>query len=101
DLFAAAHDQLFDAADQREVALGVEDPLVAGAEPAAGERSGIGLRVVLVPRHHVPAADNDLASTARGEEIALLVHDADLDVAPRPDAAGLAPARRQGIGRHL
>jgi hypothetical protein len=48
DLLAAAVDDLLQPAGQAEVALGVHHALVAGAEPAVGERLGVGLGVVLV-----------------------------------------------------
>ena len=48
DLLAAAVDQLLEAPDQRQIAVGVEKALVAGAEPAVGERRGVGFGIVLV-----------------------------------------------------
>ena len=45
DLFlAAAIDDFLQPSGQREVALGVDDALIAGAEPAVDERLGIGFR---------------------------------------------------------
>src|SRR6266851_10267295 len=64
DLFAAAVDELFDAADEAQVAGAVERALVAGAKPPVYKRVGVRLRVVLVPVHHIPPPDDDLAGSA-------------------------------------
>ena len=48
----------------RDVAVVVHRALVAGAEPAVVERVGVGLRIVLVRRHHVRPSDDDLAGVA-------------------------------------
>src|SRR5262249_35931090 len=47
NLFAAPIDQLLDARDERQVALRVEEPLIARAEPAVGERLRVRFRIVL------------------------------------------------------
>ena len=44
DLFAAAIDQFLDAAGEREIAVGIEKALIAGAEPAVGETTSRWLR---------------------------------------------------------
>jgi hypothetical protein len=49
DFLAAAIDQLLDAAGEVKIAIAVENPLIAGAEPFVGvKRLGVGLRIVLV-----------------------------------------------------
>ena len=84
DLLAAAVDHLLEAPDQRQVAVRVEDALIAGAEPAAlEERRGVGLGVVLVAGDDVGAPDADLAALAGGSSRALAVADADADVGAR------------------
>src|SRR5437763_185482 len=62
DLFAAAVDHLLQAADQREIAVGVEESLVAGTEPTVDERFGIGLGIVGVRVEHSRALDDDLSA---------------------------------------
>ena len=64
NLFAAAIDDLLEAAGEPEIAVLVEDALVAGAEPAVAESFGVGLGVVLVASRDVGAADDDLADLA-------------------------------------
>src|ERR1700687_84926 len=49
DLFAATVDELFDPADEAEVAGGVERAQVASSKPPGDERVRVGLGVVLVP----------------------------------------------------
>ena len=44
DLFSAAIDQFFDAPGKREVAVGIEEALIAGAKPARPSRSSRSLR---------------------------------------------------------
>jgi branched-chain amino acid transport system ATP-binding protein len=65
-LLAAAVDDLLQAAGHRDVALGIHHALIAGAEPAVGERLGVGLGVVLVAPRDVLAADHDFADLAGG-----------------------------------
>ena len=75
DLLSAAVDQLLDPAGDIEVAPGVAVSQVAGAKPAAGERRGVRLGVVLVARHDVRPANDDLAGLARSEQAIRLAHD--------------------------
>src|SRR4029453_15910993 len=72
DVVAAANDQLLLAVDDEEVAVLVDAPDVAGPKPAIGgqDLSG-GLRSAPVARHHVVAADGDLADLAGGNLPAL------------------------------
>ena len=74
DLFAAAVDLLLQPPGQEQVAVRVEPPLVAGAEPAVGERLGVRLRIVVVARRHVGAADHHLARAALRQNGAVVVH---------------------------
>ena len=77
DLLAAAIDHLLEPSGQRQIAVLVEESLVAGPEPAIDERRGVGLGVVLVPADHVGSLDDDLAPLAGRQVPALGVHDAD------------------------
>src|SRR5205823_9859652 len=84
DLLAAPVDQLLDPADQLQVAVGVQAPAVAGAEPAVNEGGGVGLRVALVAVDHVGALDGHLA----------VLQDPDLDPGAGPYRARLARGGR-------
>ena len=48
DLFAAAIDDLLQPSGDREIAVGVDGALIAGAEPAVDESFAVGLRVALI-----------------------------------------------------
>ena len=89
---------------EEEVAVVVEAPLVAGAEPPLRrERLGVGRVVVEVPFRHVGALDADLADLALRQLGAGGVEDRDAHAALRlADGAGLARAALgQRVGRHL
>ena len=101
DLLTAAIDQLLDAAGQREVAVGVQEPLVAGAEPSVGEGFRVGVRIVLIAADHVRTLNDHFSALARREQIPRVVHDADLDARSGPHRARLSLRRRPWIGRHL
>ena len=102
DLLAAAVDQLLEAADERQIAVRVED--------SPDRRCGTSRRRTTsrwprdCSRSRVitfgPLITTSPRSPAR-QVAALRVHDADLHVGPRPDRSGLARRRRQRIGRHL
>jgi hypothetical protein len=65
DLLPAPVDDLLQPAPQCEIALVVQRPLVAGAEPAVREGGIVRLRVRLVAREDVRAADGHLADLPR------------------------------------
>ena len=50
NFLAAAIDDLLQPPGQRQIAVGVDDALIAGAEPAVDERFAIRLGIVLVSR---------------------------------------------------
>src|SRR5438270_631430 len=85
DVEAAADDQLLLAVDDEEEAFLVLVAHVAGMEPAALERLGRGLRLLVVALHDVVAADHDLADVvlAARQGLVVLVEDLHLDA---PDA---------------
>ena len=64
DFLAAAIDDLLQPSGQRQVAVGVDDALIAGAEPAVDEGFAVRLRIVLVASGDVLAANDDLAGFA-------------------------------------
>jgi hypothetical protein len=65
DFLAAAIDDLLQPPGEREIAVGVDDALIAGAEPAIDERLRIGLRIVLVSSGDVVAANDDSPASPR------------------------------------
>src|ERR1700722_6520299 len=78
DLLAAAVDDLLQPPGQRQVAVGVDDALIAGTEPAVDERLAVRLRIVLVSHGDVLPANDDFAGFSWAHEQSSLVHDGDL-----------------------
>jgi hypothetical protein len=74
NLFAAAIDNLFDAARDEKIPIGIQNPLVTRPEPTMGERAVVGRRIVLVALGDVRATDDDLALLPRGLHVAGFVH---------------------------
>src|SRR5262249_27484873 len=64
DLFTSAIDQLLYAADQRQVSVGVQVPLVACPEPSVGERIGVSLWIPFVSAKDVWAFNRYLSVDA-------------------------------------
>src|ERR1700730_1636293 len=100
DFFTIAIDDLFEAASQTNVAVGILDALVPSAEPTIHEGLGVRFRVILIAGRDVVAANDDLADLPRAQEIAGLVHDRDFGSCGKPDEAGLPHAMKR-IGSHL
>src|SRR5271165_1734396 len=94
DFLAAAIDDLLQPPRQGEVALRIDDALIAGAEPSVDEGLRIRLRVVLIAAGHAVAANDHLAGLAAPEQPALVVHDLDLQTGGEADRARLAHTRR-------
>src|SRR5215467_10477111 len=57
DLFTATIDQLFQPADQYQIAVVVEVTLIASAKPAVRERGEVGLRVSFITAKNVGSLD--------------------------------------------
>src|ERR1700683_5598596 len=87
--FAAAIDELLDTAGESEISLGVDNSLVAGAEPAIGERRGVRFGLVFVAVDDVRSLDHDFAALAGGKVVAFTVHDAHFDAGARSHRTGL------------
>src|SRR5207302_740283 len=85
-------------ADQGQVAVGVEHPLVAGPEPALGEGRRVGLRVVRVAVDDARTADHHLAYQVLCQELAGFAEDADLDAGFLPDRPRPPVLRRKWGG---
>ena len=66
NFFAAAIDQFLDAAGQREIAVGIEKALIAGAEPAVGEGLRVGFGIIFVAGDHVRSLNDHFAALAGG-----------------------------------
>src|SRR5579872_5433895 len=87
NFLSAAINDLLEAPGQREIALGVDDALIAGANPAVRERRGIGLRIVLVAGGDAWAANDHFAGLALVQEAPRLVHDRDLGARGEADCS--------------
>src|SRR6195256_878780 len=85
DFFTTAIDDLFEAASQTNVAVGILDALVPSAEPPIYEGLGVRFRVILVAGRDAVAANDDLTDLLRAQEIAGLVHDRDFGSCSKPD----------------
>src|SRR5262249_38489570 len=85
DFFTSPIDQFFDAADQSQVAVGVEITLVPGSKPAACERRRVGLRIPFVAAENVRSLDRHLSMPSRPQDGSLLVQDRYLNVSAAPD----------------
>ena len=91
DVLSPADDHVLDAVHQRQVAVLVEAPHVAGADPAVDDGLLGGLGIAQVAGHHDRPGDQHLARVS-GRDLAQLVVD-DLDLLPRQcqsDGARLA-----------
>src|SRR6185437_6759533 len=99
DLLAGPVDQLFQPADEGEVAVRAELADVAGAEPAVTERGGGRRRVVEVVVDDGRPADRYLALSARGHRLPVDVKRGDLGAGWPPDRSRSAFAGRQRIRR--
>src|SRR5687768_16289567 len=75
DFFAAAIDQLLEAADEREITVRVEEALIAGSEPFTEKRCRIRFGVVLVSPNDVWALNADLATFAGRQVLSVPIHD--------------------------
>ena len=64
NFLAAAIDDLLEPSGEREIAVGVDDALIAGAEPAVDERFAVRLRIVLIAGGDAFAANDDLSGLA-------------------------------------
>ena len=94
DVLAAGLDHVLLAVDHREVAVLGHHAEVAGVEPAARERLGGLLLVLVVAQRGVRGAVHDLADLARGHRLPVVVDQQRLDVDRRP-------ARRAGVAQLL
>src|SRR5262249_13826947 len=80
DVEPAGDDQVLGAADDREVAVGIEAADIAGAEEAVGAELAAGLlRVAPVAAEDVGPAHLDVADRSSGQALAGRIGDADLD----------------------
>src|SRR5207249_5060116 len=95
DLLADAVDHLLEPADDGQIAVAVEEALVARSEPTCRKRLGIGLRVVRIRVDYALALDDDLASVTGRCQPAGAVHD------PDPNAGGEAHRARPAVARRL
>ena len=101
DLLSTAIDDvgLVDAAEQEEIAIGVEVTEIAGPEPAVAERCACRGLVLVVAAGDRGPLEHDLAALPGREHAALVIHDRDGGAGGLADRAGLAPF--EGIGSDL
>jgi hypothetical protein len=84
-----------------QITIGIEKPLIAGAEPSIHKSAGVGFRVIFVSPENVRALNGDFAALIGAEMIAFFVHDADAKAGANSHRSSLAMARRQRVGGHL
>ena len=111
DVVSAADVHLALAPDEREVAALVEEPGIAGAEPAVGvEHPGGLFRIAPIAAHHRARAAAHATDHARGTGATVVVDDLELDVdAGPPDrsrhhlrcVAGNRARRDRGLGARV
>src|SRR3990172_1121856 len=78
NFLTATIDDLFEASGEKQVALGIEAPLVTGVKPAVCECTLVGLGIVLVAAGDIGATDNNLTDFSSGEQIPGFTHDRDI-----------------------
>ncbi|MHC2398896.1 hypothetical protein ACVMGC_003440 [Bradyrhizobium barranii subsp. barranii] len=96
DLLPAAVDDVLDAADDEEIAVGVEIAEVAGPKPAVAEGGPCRRLVIIIAAAHVRPAQHDLAMLAARKRAARPVHDRDLRARSTADRSDLAQLERIG-----
>ena len=100
DLFAAPVDDLLEAAREAQIAIVVQCPLIAGAEPAFAIRHkevlGIGIRVTFVAWGDVVARNHNLAY-AIDQVIVQFMGNAHLRPSGDADRSGFLGAWGQGV----
>src|SRR6266542_2767024 len=77
-LLAAAIDDLFDAAHNAQVAIGIESALVACMNQAVGEASLVGRWVVCLAMPAISPADNNLSDCASRQQLPRLGEHGDI-----------------------
>src|SRR5262249_13017774 len=103
DVEAAGDDEVLGAADDREIAVGVEPADVAGPEEAVRpELAARLLRVAPAAPEDVGAVDLEVADRARRQRLAGGADDAERDAGQRqPDAAAAPRAVERVRGQHV
>jgi hypothetical protein len=97
ELLAAAVDLLLESTGEPEVALLVEDPLVAGPEPAVPEGLRVGLGIRLVAGGDVGPSDGDLAHLPARQLLPVLVEDRHLRSRRQTHEPGLRARGGRGL----
>src|ERR1700722_20810721 len=84
-----------------EVAIRVEETLVAGSEPSVHKGSVVCLGIIFISPKHIRALDRDFAALVGPQMIAFRVHDADAQTGAHAYRSCLSMPRRQRIRSHL
>src|SRR5271157_4270501 len=100
DLQPTAVDELLDAPDYEQVAIGVEIAKVAGAEPVLAKREAIGFGIILITAHDGRSAHQNFTDRPLRHGLAKLALDPDLGTAGDPDGTAAPPARRWRVLRN-
>src|SRR5580693_2913402 len=94
DVFAPTDDDVFNSSGQVQIAVGVQQPFVAGTKPPIHKSASVGFGIVLVSTKYIGALNGDFTALVGTEVIAVLVHDADAQPGAHADGACLAMSRR-------
>src|SRR5712691_1569967 len=78
NVFASADDDVFDAAGQMQIAVGIEKSLVARKKPSIHKSASVGFGIIFVSTKYVGALNRDFAPLIGSQVIAIIIHDADL-----------------------
>src|ERR1035438_740589 len=73
NIFAAADDDVLDPPGQVQIAVFVEQALVAGAKPSIHQSAGIGFGIIFIPSEHARSLNDNLPALVGWEMVALLV----------------------------
>src|SRR5207302_10560877 len=93
NVFSTADDQIFNSPRQVQVAVAINQALIAGAEPAVHEGLCVRFGIILVSTEHAGALDDHLATLIGAKMRARFVHDADANTALHTHGSVFAVAR--------
>src|ERR1700731_2871591 len=84
-----------------QVAVRIQKPLIAGAEPSINEGARVGFGIIFVSPKYVCSLNRDLAPLIGSKMVAVFVHDADAEAGSNANRARLAVPRWQRVRGHL
>ena len=101
DVFTALDDQFLKSAGDKDIAIRINPPQIAGAQPIPGKGSGGRLGVLEVLQHDIGPADRDFAFNLGRARPKVGAKDRHLVAIGHPRRADLAHPRRQRVGQDL